>query len=258
MTDAPKALSGLPLHDLEALLRAVQRGNVDCPVTEAALLAAGFGNRASQAAVALAGANQAGVEAALRAAIAERMYRPPPRLELVWTGPETPTSATRDTSVVVRRLFEGARESVIVAGYSFDHGEDIFRPLYDGMKLYGVRVSFYLDIEGTADTASQADAYARARIDEFFIENWPFGHPLPDVFYDPRTAVKGPPWASLHAKCVVVDQRITLIGSANFTERGQERNVEAGVLIEDEDFACRLVAQWRSLVDSRVVRRYAG
>lgn len=29
-----------------------------------------------------------------------------------------------------------------------------------------------------------------------------------------------PPW-NLHAKCVVVDDRLTLIGSANFTGRGQ-------------------------------------
>jgi phosphatidylserine/phosphatidylglycerophosphate/cardiolipin synthase-like enzyme len=90
-----------------------------------------------------------------------------------------------------------------------------------------------------------------------FLENWPF-EARPDVYYDPRTAVRGPPWVSLHAKCVVVDQRFTLIGSANFTTRGQERNVEAGVLIEDEDFARRLAAQWQSLIDAGTMRRYGG
>ena len=44
----------------------------------------------------------------------------------------------------------------------------------------------------------------------------------------------------MDAKCVVVDERFTLIGSANFTSRGQERNTEAGVLIEDEGVARRV------------------
>ena len=70
--------------------------------------------------------------------------------------------------------------------------------------------------------------------------------------------MRGPPWASLHAKCVVVDERLTLIGSANFTQRGQERNVEAGVLIDDEFFAKALTAQWSTLVSAEVMRRYRG
>jgi len=253
----PKALSGLSTADLESLLKAVDRGDVECPVTQVGLLAR-LGSRAVQAAQALAGADRAGVEAALRIAVAERVHGAPPRLELVWIGPEASSSATRDTSVVVRRLFERARESVIVGGYSYDHGEELFRSLYEGMKSHGVRAAFFLDIDGHADYPSGAHEYAHAQIDAFFIENWPFGQPRPDVYYDARTAVKGPPWASLHAKCVVVDQRYALIGSANFTQRGHERNVEAGVLIDDEDFACRLVAQWRSLIDSGAMTRYRG
>jgi phosphatidylserine/phosphatidylglycerophosphate/cardiolipin synthase-like enzyme len=70
--------------------------------------------------------------------------------------------------------------------------------------------------------------------------------------------VRGPPWASLHAKCIVVDEERTLITSANFTERGQTRNIEAGVLIEDRGFAEELGAQWRQLIAARLVHRYAG
>jgi phosphatidylserine/phosphatidylglycerophosphate/cardiolipin synthase-like enzyme len=57
---------------------------------------------------------------------------------------------------------------------------------------------------------------------------------------------------------VVVDERMTLIGSANFTERGQERNIETGVLIEDEGFAERMVGQWRRLIEGGLVKRYVG
>jgi phosphatidylserine/phosphatidylglycerophosphate/cardiolipin synthase-like enzyme len=82
--------------------------------------------------------------------------------------------------------------------------------------------------------------------------------PKPDVFYDPRTAVRGPPWVSLHAKCVVVDDEYAFVTSANFTDRGQTRNVEAGVLIQDKAFSAELGAQWRQLVSEQLVTRYRG
>jgi phosphatidylserine/phosphatidylglycerophosphate/cardiolipin synthase-like enzyme len=68
----------------------------------------------------------------------------------------------------------------------------------------------------------------------------------------------GRPWASLHAKCTVVDDERTLITSANFTDRGQTRNIEAGVLIEDGAFAEEVSAQWRLLITADLVRRYRG
>jgi phosphatidylserine/phosphatidylglycerophosphate/cardiolipin synthase-like enzyme len=77
------------------------------------------------------------------------------------------------------------------------------------------------------------------------------------VYYDPRTVLPRN-WVSLHAKCVVVDGRFTLVTSANFTDRGHSRNIEAGVLVEDTAFAKRFAAQWRGLIDSGLARRYAG
>ncbi len=52
----------------------------------------------------------------------------------------------------------------------------------------------------------------------------------------------------MHAKCVVVDEKVALITSANFTERAQRDNVELGVLVRDPAFARRVAAQWRVLV----------
>ena len=61
--------------------------------------------------------------------------------------------------------------------------------------------------------------------------------------------------ASLHAKCIVVDDRRALVTSANFTSRGQERNVEVGVLVESEKFARELVHQWRNAAEAGVFRQ---
>jgi phosphatidylserine/phosphatidylglycerophosphate/cardiolipin synthase-like enzyme len=84
----------------------------------------------------------------------------------------------------------------------------------------------------------------------------------PEVYYDPRTAIRGDApgydWATLHAKCVVVDDEKSFITSANFTERGQTRNIEAGVLITDTAFSEQLAGHWRQLVSVGLVRRYTG
>jgi hypothetical protein len=258
MSDLPRGLCDLATPDLETLLKAVESGELPSPPTTAAFASRGLGERANGLAQLLQGLDRTGVEVALRVALAERAHRPPPRLDLVWTGPEAGTAPTRDTAIVVRQLFERAQGSVIVAGFRFDHGEELLRPLHTAMKERSVSAMFFLDIDGEAAHAAGAEAFATKKIDEVFAENWPFGQPRPDVYYDPRTAMPGPPWASLHAKCVVVDEHLTLIGSANFTARGQSRNIEAGVLIEDMNFAKRVAGQWRSLIEAGLVRRYGG
>ena len=142
---------------------------------------------------------------------------------------------------------------MVIGGFRFDAGADLFEPLHRAMKERSVTTSIFLDIEGNASSAAGGPAHARKRIDDFIDKNWPFGEPLPDVYYDPRTAVPGPPWVSLHAKCVVVDERWALVTSANFTDRAQTRNIELGVLIEDRTFARAIVAQWRALVSASLV-----
>ena len=88
----------------------------------------------------------------------------------------------------------------------------------------------------------------------FFAENWPFDGPRPEVYYDPRT-IAPDALASLHAKCLVVDNRWSLVSSANFTDRGLPRNLEAGGLIDDPTFASRLSEQWLGLIQSGQMRR---
>jgi hypothetical protein len=131
--------------------------------------------------------------------IAERVHRPPPRLNLVWTGPETRASVARGTSFVVEQLFASAQKSVIVGGYCFD-SPDMLRPLYRAMVERAVSVTLFLDIDGTAVNAQGGEQFANAFIDKFFGEVWTFGDPKPTVYYDPRTAIPGPPWASLKPK----------------------------------------------------------
>jgi phosphatidylserine/phosphatidylglycerophosphate/cardiolipin synthase-like enzyme len=253
----PRALSEVSRAAIEQLASAIERGRIECPLREIELLDEGLGPVARPVLDALGGLDTAGALAVLRAVLAERSYRPPPRLDLVWSGPEARGTTPRDTSLVVRALFEGAEREVLVGGYSFDK-PDILAPLHRAMSERGVRATVFMDIKETARSAALADQHAIALIDQFFFRVWTFGAPRPTVYWDPRTARPGPPWQSLHAKCIVVDDSRALVTSANFTGRGQDRNIEVGVLIEDRAFASELAAQWRALVAAGVLTRYSG
>lgn len=243
-------LHWLTSPELERLLVALEQGKLGAPLVSAELLAAGF--RASEILSVLAGLDTLACARVVRALLADRAARPAPHLDLVWTGPETRVATSRDTAVLVRELFAGARESVLIAGFAFDHGRDLFEALAEAMHAHGVTTEIYLDIREQAPPGVPIAEHVEHYVDRFLAENWPFGPPLPDLFYDPRTAQPGAR-ASLHAKCIVVDLARTLITSANFTDRGQTRNIELGVLIEDPDFASRVAAQWRSLAESGVL-----
>lgn len=83
---------------------------------------------------------------------------------------------------------------------------------------------------------------------------WP-GQRLPEVFYDPRSLeTDAQKCAVLHAKAVVVDGRWTLLTSANFTEAAQERNIEAGVVVDDTRLAERVERQFDQFVEAGVLR----
>jgi len=253
----PVGLTRVSLPMLEQVLVSLETGRLSCPFSEADLIDSGFHGAAAEVVDAVGHSGTAASIAAVRLVVAERVHRPPPRLELVWTGPETRASVARSTGPAVQRLFESAQSAVIVGGYSFDTPE-ILEPLYRAMRDRGVRATLFMDIDGNAATAAGADAFATAFIDRFLREVWTFGDPKPDIYYDPRTAAPGPPWASLHAKCIVVDNARALVTSANFTDRGQTRNIEAGVLIESTAFAGELAGQWRQLASEGLVRAYGG
>jgi hypothetical protein len=231
-----RGLLDVSLPDLLHLVSCIERGAVVPPLTATRLQSVNLGPLSGELGW-LATLDREALLAVVRAVIAERTNRPVPRLELVWTGPEAAVSPARDTAVVIRQLFETARVSVLVAGYSFDHGRDLLDPLHRAMSDRGVDVAIYLHIRHFTGGM------------QFLKQNWPFGPPLPRLFHDPRT-IGEPPLANLHAKCVVVDGRLSFVSSANFTDWGHQRNVEVGVLIEDRAFAGHLLAQWQRATDA--------
>lgn len=215
-------LAGVGTGALQTLLEGLRSGRVTFPPSSFALQAEGLADEAP-ALSGLGALGRAGAMALLEAVLAERQAMPRPA-ELVWTGPEQRTSAARDTAVVLNDLFTRARERVLLAGFTFDHAAEVLRPLWEAAKR-GVAVRLFVDAQAAPGFATK---------------NWPFGPPLPELFvFRPAEGV----YASLHAKCVVVDGRWTFVTSANFTARGQSRNVEVGVLVDDAHLAAALEHQ---------------
>ncbi len=253
MTASLKHVSTTVLAELRG---AISSGVLRAPVNRASLVGFGIRHQIDAVEQALGGHKSAACLAILEVALAEREDRKPAP-EVVWTGPEGSGGKARDTVVVLRSLFEGARESVLLAGYSFDHATDVLAPLYGTMVEHHVSVRFFVDIPQIARNADQKTHLEKC-LGGFLAANWPFGHPCPTIYYDKRALEPGPPYCSLHAKCVVVDGAKAFVSSANFTQRGQERNIEVGVLIEDANFASFLGEQWLGLIKAGLVREYGA
>lgn len=177
---------------------------------------------------------------------------------LVWTGPESTFSQSRDTAVVVEELFTHAERFVLVSSYVVQKGTTVFRALAERMVgRPGLHVQLFLHIgRERRDTRDESEL-----LREFGAElsrHWSDSR-CPEVFYDPRTlSADAAVRAAWHAKCVIADDDQAFITSANFTEWAQHRNVEAGVLIRDRHFAGQLRQQFDGLVQSKQVRRLPG
>lgn len=179
-------------------------------------------------------------------------------IELVWTGPETAASYSRDTSVVVRELFQSAQRSVLVSTFVMQRVSTVFESLAKRMeKIPELRVQLFVHV-GRKERDTRLDSEILREFTARMLKEWP-GRVRPLVYYDPRSlSADQDTCASWHAKVVVIDEAVSLVTSANFTQRAQERNVEAGVLIRDERFARQLRRQFEGLVETKAVREVPG
>ena len=139
---------------------------------------------------------------------------------------------------MVRELFHTANKSVMLAGYAVYQGHMVFRALADRMEqIPDLNVRMFLDVRRPdGDACSEAEIVRRfaARFKE---KDWP-GTRLPELYYDPRAVDLDPHRrASLHAKCIVVDEMQAFISSANFTEAAHLRNIEVGRLVRSPALA---------------------
>lgn len=180
------------------------------------------------------------------------------RVQLVWSPPDLDTVDARDTAVVVQELFRQARRSVLICTYALDQkkkAEALFGELAARMDAdASLAVRIFANIQRKYMDETPSAALIRDFATQVRANIWP-GQRLPEVFYDPRSLeTQGEKRAVFHAKAVVVDRRWTFLTSANFTEAAQERNIEAGVVVDDARLAERVERQLDQFVESGILQ----
>jgi phosphatidylserine/phosphatidylglycerophosphate/cardiolipin synthase-like enzyme len=256
------AFSGLSNHDLNTLATALRSGRLARPFDVAQLQRLFDHSSALLTLEALEKYHEhAFTEEQLAAMIellmADRKQRKYAEdvIDLVVTGPTGPGIANRDTKVVVRELFANANRSVLIAGYAIYQGRTVFKALADRMKdVPELEVKMFLDISRKLEENSNASLLVHRFAHRFKNKQWPQDHPLPHVYYDPRSldqiAFKK---SALHAKCIVVDDQHLFVSSANFTEAAQLRNIEVGLLIHSRSVAKKLSMHFHALIANRIL-----
>ena len=179
--------------------------------------------------------------------------------EIVMSGPDVAGVPTADTHAVVQSLFQQAETEVLIAGYAFYNGRALFEGLAKRKAANtNLRVRFHVDVPRRNGDSSTADAIILRYSQDFRERHWPWS-PLPEIHFDPRALeADSKVRASLHAKVVIVDRRLLFIGSANFTEAAQERNIEIGVLCSVPYLAERVGSYFEGLRRSGQLRRLPG
>jgi cardiolipin synthase A/B len=147
------------------------------------------------------------------AAVAERHHRQQ-TLEVVWTGPSSDVSTSRFTAVTITDLVAEARRELLLVSYAVHRHRALREALDDAVAR---RVVITLVVEQHEDNRQfSSEAVAFPGLDAIRL-HWPRG--------------SRPRGTSLHAKVIVVDDRIALVGSANLTGHAMENNLECGILI---------------------------
>lgn len=248
------ALHKLPTASLRSLAATLREGGLASGITRKTLQQVA-GAEASGLQRCLEELRQSGLTAAHIALLAEAIARardempsPASLFELVLSGPEVAGMPTADTAAVTHTLIEEAACDVLLVSYAVHNGQRLFERLAAKMLAAPtLNVVFILDIPRPFRDPSPADEIVRRFARDFQQQQWPW-RPLPKLFYDPRSlSLEREQRSSLHAKCVIVDRRVALVTSANFTEAARVRNLEAGVVVRYQPVVERLAGYFEGL-----------
>lgn len=136
-------------------------------------------------------------------------------IEVVWTGPHSGVTTGRLTAAVVVELIDAACREILVVSYA-THPDSRIAEAMCRASDRGVEIT--LLVERNEDNPSYLHPGAVFADLPVIRLAWP--------------AAQRPHGASMHAKLIVVDREVALIGSANLTGHGMERNLECGVMVE--------------------------
>ena len=139
---------------------------------------------------------------------------PPGRRLGIWTGPPSHVTSSRLTAAAIVELIAQARKQLLLVSFATRTEPSIANAPHSAV-VRGVEI--ILVTERQADNPSYTASAVPFPGLQALRLHWPA---------DQREA-----GAALHAKIIVVDDAIALVGSANLTSRAMETNLECGILL---------------------------
>lgn len=156
---------------------------------------------------------------------------------LVVTAPPSFAIQSRVTKVVVDDMLNRANKSILITGYSLsEYFSDMIERIIQKSQQ-GVFVKFYVN-----NIESQRCFDRLLRYQGRFLE----------IYNYPKQQDS---MSALHAKVLSVDQKETLITSANLSYHGQEGNVELGTHVVSKDIAIQVERIFTQLIFSKVFEK---
>jgi phosphatidylserine/phosphatidylglycerophosphate/cardiolipin synthase-like enzyme len=164
-------------------------------------------------------------------------------VETVWSGPSTHPVPVRATAQALVEVIAHARQELLLMTYSARPHPDIRAALSDATAR-GVEISVVVEtLHGAGSALGGAEpAAAFAGIPGVQLWHWPVTQ---------RTE----PGSKMHAKLAVADRRVLLISSANLTQSGQTKNIEAGLLVRGGHAPRRVAEHIAELKSTNVIDR---
>ena len=156
------------------------------------------------------------------------------KVSLVVTAPPLFSINARTTMNVMQSLIGNAERNILITGYSLS--------------------SYFLELVDTIIQKSQRGVFVK-----FFVNNLDKQPEFEKILRYKGRFLKvynyrqeDDKMSALHAKVISVDQKQTLITSANLSYHGQQGNIELGTLIESKQIAKQIEDFFTKLIFSKV------
>lgn len=176
----------------------------------------------------------------LGAARARLQLRDDQHTDVVWTGPASGIHTSRLTSAVISELVDSAEHELLLVSYATFPPASLTTSLQAAVAR-GVDVTLLLEQPATNPNYRGSTGFPALLATRLI---WPS---------DARES-----GASLHAKIIVVDRKVALVGSANLTSHAFEKNLECGILLRDAAHARAIAIHLDSLREAGTLRRTTG
>ena len=234
---ARAAIRSLSREHVEILAARLENGASAASVTDAVALSA-YRDVAAQvlAAIEATGTERAVAAAHLRA-LAEgyALGRSAQRVEVVWSGPISSAVPVRATARVLTDLITKVQRDLILMTYSARPYEPLTEALRGAVERRVTVAAVVETLAGAGGALSgEEPAAAFLAVPGVQVWHWP-------------TSGRPEQSSKMHAKLAIADETVLFVSSANLTQAGIGKNIEAGILVHGGPVPARAAEHVRQL-----------